>query len=207
VNPQSGAIAAVVFDLGGVVFRYFPERRLAAFARLSGRAESAVRKALMDSGYSRSCDTGRLSGDAAYREGIRLLGQRMSFASFRSHWISAFEPDAVVVDLVRRLRQQLPVAMLTNNSDMVRSALEARYPEVMELFRPRLFSADTGVMKPDPRLYRTLLELLGLPPQQVLYVDDEPGYAAAAASLGMEGCWFESASSLERDLRARELIP
>jgi HAD superfamily hydrolase (TIGR01509 family) len=90
---------------------------------------------------------------------------------------------------------------------MVRSALEARYPEVMELFRPRLFSADTGVMKPDPRQYRTLLELLGLPPQQVLYVDDEPGYAAAAASLGMEGCWFESASSLERNLRARELIP
>jgi putative hydrolase of the HAD superfamily len=206
VNARVSGLVAVAFDLGGVVFRYRPERRLVALARLCGREPNQVRKALMDSGYSRSCDAGRLAGDAAYREGIRLLGQRISLSSFRAHWISAFEPDPEVVDLVRRVRSRLPVAMLTNNSDMVRSGLESRFPEVMELFRPRLFSTDTGFLKPDPRQFRTLLELLGAPPQRVLYVDDEPACAAAAASLGMESCRFESAAALEGELRARALI-
>lgn len=199
-------IAAVAFDLGGVVFRYRPERRLAGLARASGRTESALRKALIDSGYSRSCDAGRLSGDAAYREGIRLLGQRMSLATFRNHWISAFEPDPDVVALVRNLRERLPVAMLTNNSSLVRSGLEARYPDVMDLFRPRVFSADTGLLKPDPRLFQTLLDLLHVPAQRVLYVDDEPAYAAAAASLGMTGHRFESAGALQAWLAGRTLL-
>ena len=203
---QGNGPAAAVFDLGGVVFRYLPERRFDAFARATGRSPEDLRKCLMHSGYARSCDAGRLSGEAAYREGIRLLGQRMSFERFRHHWIAAFEPDPDVVALVRRLRRRLPVALLTNNSDLVRSGLEARHAEVMELFRPRLFSADAGLLKPDPRLFRTLLDLLDLPPQQVTYVDDEPACVDAAASLGMQAWRFESASRLEAALRARELV-
>lgn len=199
-------IAAVAFDLGGVVFRYRPERRLDAFARATGRSPAELQKALIDSGYARSCDAGRLTGDAAYREGTRLLGQRLGFGRFRSIWIEAFEPDPDVVALVRRLREQLPVAMLTNNSDLVRSGLEARYGDVMELFRPRVFSADTGVLKPDPRLYRTLLELLDQPPERVLYVDDEPVCTATAAALGMPAHRFESAASLRALLASEGLL-
>ncbi len=197
----------MIFDLGGVVFRYRPEVRLAAFAAVSGRSLADVRKALMDSGYSRSCDAGRLSGEAAYREGVRLLGRRIGFERFRSHWIDAFEPDEAVVALARQLKPKLPVAMLTNNSDMVRSGLEARFPDIMELFRPRLFSAEAGLLKPDPRLFRTLLELMGLAAEQVLYVDDDPAHADAAASLGLDACRYQSAAALERDLEARGLLP
>ncbi|HEX7035097.1 MAG TPA: HAD family phosphatase [Pseudomonadales bacterium] len=199
-------IAAVAFDLGGVVFRYRPERRLDAFARATGRSPAALQKALIDSGYARSCDAGRLTGEAAYREGSRLLGQRLGFGRFRSTWIEAFEPDPGVVALVRRLRERLPVAMLTNNSDLVRSGLEARDGEVMELFRPRVFSADTGMLKPDPRLYRTLLDLLEEPPERVLYVDDEPACTAAAEALGMPAHRFESAAGLQALLSSQGLL-
>jgi putative hydrolase of the HAD superfamily len=203
---MSGPIAAVAFDLGGVVFRYRPERRLQAFARLTGRSESELQKALIDSGYARSCDAGRLTGDAAYREGSRLLGQRLGFARFRASWIAAFEPDPDVAALVGRLRARLPVAMLSNNSDLVRGGLEARDGEIMELFRPRVFSADTGVLKPDPRLYRTLLDLLDQPAERVLYVDDEPACAAGAAALGMVAHRFESAAALDALLTERGLL-
>ncbi len=198
---------AVVFDLGGVVFRYRPERRLEAFAAVAGRSPEAVGKALMDSGYSTSCDAGRLTGEAAYREGIRLLGRRIGFERFRSLWISAFEPDPDVVGLAVRLRPRVQVAMLTNNSDLVRGGLEARYPEVMELFRPRVFSADAGLLKPDPRLFSTMLDLLGLGPARVVYVDDDAAHADAAAALGMDSCRYQSAAALACALRARKLLP
>jgi FMN phosphatase YigB (HAD superfamily) len=196
----------VVFDLGGVVFRYLPERRLAMLAELTGRSTTQIRKTLMDSGYSRSCDAGRLDVEGAYREGIRLLGQRLSLDRFAGLWTSAFEPDQDVWSIARRLKLRLPLAMLTNNSTLVRLGLESRYPALLELFRPRLFSAEAGLLKPDPRLFRTLLDLLGQPPERVLYVDDEPACADAAAALGMQVIRFSGAAALESALIQRRLL-
>lgn len=189
-------IRVVVLDLGGVVFRYRPERRFEGFARLTGLDPTDVRKRLMDSGYSRGCDAGRLNPDAAYREGLRLLGTRMTLERFRDVWISAFDPDTAVVELARQLKAQTSLAMLSNNSTLVAGGLEARYPEVMELFRPRLFSAEAGILKPDPRLFRTLLDLVGESAERVLYVDDEPVHVAAAGALGMQTCRFTDAAGL-----------
>jgi len=190
---------ALVFDLGGVVFHYQPDRRLAGFAQATGLDAATVRKRLMDSGYSRSCDAGRLNAEAAWREGCRLLDTRLGFERFQSLWVSAFEPDEAVVALVRRLKRETPVAlaMLTNNSALVRRGLEQRFAAVLELFRPRLFSAEAGVLKPDPRLFRTLLTLMGREPEEVLFIDDDAAHVGAAQALGMGALRFTGAAELE----------
>ncbi|MEQ8859416.1 MAG: hypothetical protein RIC56_12285 [Pseudomonadales bacterium] len=100
----------MIFDLGGVVFRYRPDERLLEFARLTGLDLHEVRRRLMDSGYSRACDAGRLDRDAAHREGCRLLGARIGQATFERLWISAFAPDDAVVALAARLKPRLCLA-------------------------------------------------------------------------------------------------
>lgn len=182
------------------MFRYQPQRRLDAISGITGHSTEQLRKTLMDSGYSLSCDAGRLDLDGAYREGIRQLGTRLSRDRFVSLWVSAFVPDAGVVDIARRLKARLPLAMLTNNSALVRRGLESRYPDLLELFRPRLFSAEAGVLKPDPRLFLTLLDLLDQPPDRVLYVDDEPACVGGAAALGMRALRFVDAPTLNGEL-------
>jgi HAD superfamily hydrolase (TIGR01509 family) len=198
--------AAVVLDLGGVVFRHHPDRRLDAFARLTGTTAEQVRRSLFDSGYSTSCDAGRLTTDRAYREGVRLLGTRMSLARFRALWISSFEPDNDVVALAQRLKPLVSLALLTNNSTLVREGLEARYPEILDLFRPRLFSADVGQLKPAPGLFHTLLDLLGTTADRVLFVDDTPANVDAAAALGFRTHRFEGADGLARTLAAEGVL-
>ncbi|MEQ9004178.1 MAG: HAD family phosphatase [Pseudomonadales bacterium] len=198
--------AAVVLDLGGVLFRLLPERRLAAFAELTGHSPEQVRRRLFDSGFSRSCDAGQLGTDAAHREGVRLLGRRLGLSRFRRLWASAYEPDAAVVSLARRLKPHTQLALLTNSSTLTREGLEAAFPEVLDLFRPRLFSAEAGQLKPDPRLFRTLLDLLGLEPARVLYVDAAPVNVDAAAALGFATHAFQDAAGLEALLRDRGLL-
>lgn len=195
---------ALVLDLGGVVFHYRPERRLEGLAHATGLDAATVRKRLMDSGYSRSCDAGRMNAEASWREGCRLLGTRLGFERFQTLWVAAFEPDAEVVALTRRLKREgrIPLAMLTNNSVLVRRGLEARYGDILELFRPRLFSAEAGVLKPDPRLFRTLFTLMGQGPEDVVYVDDDAAHVDAAAALGMRALRFTGAARLEARLGA-----
>lgn len=198
--------AAVVLDLGGVLFRLLPERRLQAFARLTGHDPEQIRRRLFDSGFSRSCDAGRLGTDAAYQEAVRLLGRRLSMSRFRALWTTAYEPDAAVVSVARRLKPRTQLALLTNDSTLTREGLEAAFPDVLELFRPRLFSADAGQLKPDHRLFGTLLDLLGLEPARVLYVDAAPVNVDAAAALGFATHPFQDAAGLEVLLRDRGLL-
>jgi len=200
------SIEAVVFDLGGVVFRHDPARRWDEFARLADTTAGTVRKRLQDSGYSRACDLGSLNLERAHAEGVRLLGRRLSLTHFADVWVRAFEPDPEVVALARRLKSRCAVAALSNNSAIVRHGLEAAYPDVMALFRPQLFSADLGLGKPDPRAFAAILDLLGTAPERTLFVDDAPSNTAAARALGLETHTFTDAAGLAAEL-ARTGLP
>ena len=200
------AIHTVIFDLGGVVFHYNSKTRLEQFAAFTGETIGTVRKRLIDSGYSQSCDLGRFKGERAYREGLKRLGHRMTMEHFRNMWISVFEPNEAVVALVRRLKSHAAIALLTNNSDMVRDGLEDAYSEILELFRPRLYSADLGVMKPDPRIYEVVLNLMDSEPTETLFIDDAAKHVAGAEALGLTTHHFRSAEILEETLTSMELL-
>ena len=48
-----------------------------------------------------------------------------------------------------------------------------------------VLSFEVGVAKPDPRVFETALQRLGLPPEEVLMVGDRGGWDGAATDLGM----------------------
>ena len=200
------AITTVVFDLGGVVFDYRPADRRRRFAAITGLPEADVQKRLFDSGYSASCDSGRLSGTRLFDEGVRVLGQRMSLERFRDAWISAFTPNPAVIEIAKRLKERFPLALLTNNSDLVRDGLVGSYPDTMALFRPQFFSCDFGIQKPHPKIFETALSMLDLEPVAVLFIDDAPKHVAGAASLGLSTIRYQSPEQLTERLEALGLL-
>jgi len=125
---------------------------------------------------------------------------------FRNLWISAFVPNEEVVSLVRRLKTHAAIALLTNNSDLVRDGLEDVHGEILELFRPRLFSADLGVLKPDPRVYQIALNLMNSEPDETLFIDDDPKHVAGAQAMDLVTHHFRCAEILERELTTLGLL-
>ncbi len=200
-------IKVVLFDLGGVLFDYQPELRWQAFAEQTAIPAEEVRRRLSTSGYAMACDQGRLRGNRAYREGIAVLGSRMSLERFVQLWVSAFRPDEAVFHVARRLQDAgFSIAIFSNNSDLVRDGLEAFWPAVLAPFRPKIFSADLGLLKPDPRAYQKAAELLGHTPDNVLVVDDAPMNTATAASLCFQTVDFSDAYALLGELEDRGLL-
>ena len=47
------------------------------------------------------------------------------------------------------------------------------------------------MLKPDPRIYHLVLDRLGLPAEQCLFVDDQPGNIEGAQAVGMQTEWFD----------------
>jgi putative hydrolase of the HAD superfamily len=56
-----------------------------------------------------------------------------------------------------------------------------------QLFDAVVISGEVGLRKPDPAIYALAAERLGLPPEQIVFVDDLPANVRAAVAAGMVG--------------------
>lgn len=69
-----------------------------------------------------------------------------------------------------------------------------------DLFTHRFFSADLGLAKPDPRIFRRVCEVLCADADQVFFVDDRDENIVAAQELGMRVRLFTEAADLRENL-------
>ena len=98
-----------------------------------------------------------------------------------------------MVEALRRCKGSFRVACITNNMKHGEGPGMARSPEkaaavaeVMTLFEHVIESSKLGFRKPDPRIYRHACELLGVPPERCVYLDDLGINLKPARALGMQ---------------------
>jgi putative hydrolase of the HAD superfamily len=97
-----------------------------------------------------------------------------------------------MVEALRRCKRAFRVACITNNMKhgegpgMARSADKAKaVAEIMTLFEHVVESSRLGMRKPDPRIYRHACDLLGVQPEECVYLDDLGINLKPARALGM----------------------
>ncbi|MGE0545297.1 MAG: HAD family hydrolase [Dehalococcoidia bacterium] len=196
-------IKTILFDLGNVVCRFVPERRLDLLAVHSGLSPEEVHTRIWTSGFSRDCDLGRYTAAEMFAEAARRLGLTIDYVDFRAAWTSAFEPDHAVLELVDAAADRYRTALLTDNPLLLDEALPILLPDVARRFDPRLFSAALGVCKPDIEIFRRALARLGEPAANVLFVDDTPAAVDGAREAGIEAVLFIDAPSLALEFNRR----
>ena len=62
---------------------------------------------------------------------------------------------------------------------------------------------DVGIGKPDPAIFRELLQRFGLVAESTVFIDDSRANVAVARSMGFDAIEFESAGQVRRDLVSR----
>ena len=200
------AVKAAVFDLGGVLIDWDPRylyRKLLA-------DEAAVEEFLATvctPEWNAEQDRGR-----PFAEGVAELVERhpahaAAIAAFHERWPEMLGGDIPgAVELLAELRATgLPLYALTNWSAETFVLARERF-EFLDWFDGLLVSGEERIIKPDPAIFRLLLDRFGLDPGAALYVDDSPANVAAAAALGLDAVRFTGPEQLRRDLAARRLL-
>jgi len=109
---------------------------------------------------------------------------------FASGLTRAVPPDPEVVALVQRLGRRYRLAVVTNGS--ISRQREKLQRAGLEPLLPRVFISEAlGLEKPDPRLFRAVLEQLELVAAEALFVGDDPlRDIAGAHAVGLPTCWI-----------------
>jgi putative hydrolase of the HAD superfamily len=97
-----------------------------------------------------------------------------------------------MVEALRRCSRAFRVACITNNMKhgegpgMARGADKAKaVAEIMTLFEHVVESSKLGMRKPDPRIYQHACDLLGVQPEDCVYLDDLGINLKPARAMGM----------------------
>jgi putative hydrolase of the HAD superfamily len=94
-----------------------------------------------------------------------------------------------MVEALRRVKSRFKTGCITNNlpTNAIGSASgrSLYIAEVMALFDRVIESAKIGLRKPDPRIYRMMVETLGVDPAACVYLDDLGVNLKPARDMGM----------------------
>jgi len=197
----------VVFDLGGVLIEWNPRY---LYRKLFGGDDAAMEAFLATVctvEWNERQDAGRSFADAVAElaphhpdklELIEAFGRR-----FDEMIPGAIEGTvAILADLKRA---GVPRYALTNWSAETFAPQRGRF-EFLSWFAGIVVSGQEGVIKPDPLIFRILLERYRIAPEEAVYIDDNPGNAAAATALGIHGIHFRSPELLRRELETLDIL-
>ena len=95
---------------------------------------------------------------------------------------------------------------LSNWSAETYAHAEARF-EFLQWFEYVALSGRLKLSKPQPEIFTHLLERIGRPAAECLFIDDSLGNVEAARRLGLQAVQFTSPEDLRAELTARALLP
>ncbi len=194
-------VAGVVWDLGNVLIDWQP---LHAVAAEVGEAEA---RRFLDgfdfAAWNHACDAGRGWPDAIAELDRDHPQWSAHGRAYHAHFGAALGEIPGSVDVLRDLHAAgVPQCGLTNWShELYHAHAPARFG-FLGLLDHVVVSGTEQIAKPDPAIYLLAARRSGLPPEQLVFVDDKPGNVAAAEAVGMAGVVFTDAAALRADLRA-----
>ena len=208
VHAASG-IEAVILDFGGVLW----DMRWDVAGDLDqnhGLPRSSVFETLYRTDMWRDIERG-IGDPADWRERAhKALEERASRPLPRLHdtWREAQHAIAPNVTLVRALRPPYKVSILSNADATLRRRLEHDI-RIHHLFDDIVCSAEVGMAKPEPTIFRLAADRLGVPPERCVFVDDFDQNIAAAESVGMKAILFrvDRGDDLRAQLAALGVFP
>jgi len=206
--------AAVVFDLGGVVFHWKPTRLLRETlpdrapdeAAAEGLTAAVFQGFTLDSDWA-LFDLGRTDADGL----AARIARRTSLAADEVRRVIDavpvhLKPDAATVALIERLAGAGQRVCFFSN-------MPASYAEHLQRLNPffarfdgGVFSSQVGLMKPDAAFYERAADVLGLDAARTVFTDDVQANVDAARGHGWDAFVYRDAAQCEAELVERRLL-
>lgn len=123
----------------------------------------------------------------------------ISLADWHQAVVTAEQPNAELLQYIKELRANYKTAILSNANVGSLSRRIGTY-WLQACFDTVVVSAEVGILKPDPRIYRLTAERLEVKPEECVFVDDIELLAAAARAVGMQTIVYKNFAQLRIDL-------
>ncbi len=190
----------IVFDIGNVLLRWDPRFLFTQYFDDEAEMEWFLAH-VCNHEWNLEQDRGRKFSDAVIERTAKFPGHAEAIAAYDTRWHETLPHaiDGTVAILEELVAREVPVYAITNwNGDKFRETKD-RFA-FLNSFRDIIVSGDEKLIKPDPVIYRLLLERNGLTAKDCLFIDDSAANVKGAEAVGMMAHHFTSPEGLRKAL-------
>ena len=190
-------IKAVLFDWGGVLIKStFTDSVALLIKKKTGtdiRGDEYKK-------YTRKMDRAEIS----FSDFIGHINEHFKLSFSIAEWKKIFKDSIVdnddVIKVVKKLKCDYRLAILSNNSRAVVEILEKHHRHVLDLFEKKYFSFEQGMHKPNEDIFMHALNDMKVKPNECVFIDDQEKNYIAAENLGINTIQFVNSAQLKEDL-------
>ena len=181
---------SILFDLVGVLMRFDTEGYYLAHGIGPGDVDILRREVFRSLEWAMQ-DRGAISDKDAIASICARVPERLhgAVADFIRRENRAILPVPGMEDLVRACKARGMGIYLLSNTSRAFHRFRAEVPALRH-FDGELVSADVGLVKPDPEIFRLACRRFGIDPAGTAFIDDTPINAEAALHVGMKAFVF-----------------
>jgi putative hydrolase of the HAD superfamily len=194
------SIRAVFIDFGGVIMRTEDKGPRTRQAERLGMTSRDLEKIIFESETSQWASTGEIPEETHWQAVAEALGvSRQESDKITAEFFSGDRVDAILLDFLRSLRPERKVGLISNAWSGLRALITRQ--EFDDVFDAMIISAEVGLVKPDPRIYRLALDKLSMQPEESVFLDDVLVNVEAARSAGMSAIQFTQPEKTLEELK------
>lgn len=176
-------INGIAFDWGGIftqgTFDSDAIRNLASLTGLSQEKVSAVYLPLME-----PFEAGAFSFDSYIEQLQEGLGTVVPAADLKETFLNSGVERAEMFTVLKGIPDTYRVGVLSNNVDLLCDRV--RDDPRMDRVESWTFSNEIKVRKPDAAAYQALVDAMGLPAGEIVFIDDNAMNVEAAREFGLQ---------------------
>ena len=201
---MTSTIKAIIFDFGNVLLEWNPRY---VYQRYFPNDPEGMERFLTEvnfADWNLQQDKGR-----PFTEGVSVLSEEFPhyaelIQAYHDNWIDSLGTAfAGTIEIMKKLKSGgYPLYGLSNWSAETFPFAREKF-DFFNLLDDFVISGEVGHVKPDPEIYRILLEKIRKPAEKCLFIDDADANIRQAQAMGFQTILFNSPEQL--DIRLHEL--
>ncbi|HKY53872.1 MAG TPA: HAD family phosphatase [Anaerolineales bacterium] len=200
-------IQAIIFDYGNVLLDWNPRN---VYRRYFPNDPDGMEKFLREINFmewNAQQDKGR-----SFEEGVAILSEQFPqyanlIRAYHENWSDSIgEIYTGTIEILRQLKQAgYPLYGFSNWSAETFPLVRARH-DFFDLFDDMVISGAVGFVKPEPEIYQIILDKIGRPAHECLFIDDSLPNIHQANKIGFATIHFQSPAQLKEELKQLGLL-
>ena len=192
-------INAVIFDVGGVLFRFQNNVLYRQWEIKLGLKEGQLLDIVFNNPATDMAMIGAATMEDVWIEaGNQLALNDDDLEALKTDVYAGGYWDTELLSFIRSLRPRFKTGVISDAWLGTRDAIREWVNS--DVFDVTVFSAEESIRKPNPEIYQRALSRLGVAPQEAVFIDDLVKNVEGARQLGIHGIHFDATFEIRDEL-------
>lgn len=195
-------IKAIIFDMGGVILRTNDESPRKEIAESLNISLEQLKQEVFFSNTAIKSEKGLIDKYDLWKLILKSHAHQdlEKAPEYDEKFWSGDILNLDLLDLIKNLKKQFLIGMLSNAFKGAREWIENHY-HFLQIFDYSVFSYEIGIRKPDKKIYQFVCRKLKVKPQETIFIDDMLNNVEGARKAGLIGIQYLSFNQLKHELK------